>query len=98
MDQSYETINKIGPKWSGPHIITGKYLNSYSLCTLTGTELQGKFHARRLKWFIPRQGSDLDLLRSPDDGILNPEPDEEEILIQEAEGRMATILGEEDDE
>ena len=46
MDQSYETINKIAPKWSGPHIVTGKYLNSYSLCTLTGTELQGKYHAR----------------------------------------------------
>ena len=98
MDQSYETINKIAPKWSGPHIITGKYLNSYSLCTLTGTELQGKYHARRLKRFIPRQGSDLDLLRTPDDGIPNPEPDEEEILIQETEGRMATILEEEDDD
>jgi hypothetical protein len=98
MDQSFETINKIAPKWTGPHIVTGKSLNSYTLCTLTGTELQGKFHARRLKRFIPKRGSDLDLLRTPDDGIPNPEPDEEETLVQEAEGRMAAILEEEDEE
>jgi hypothetical protein len=41
MDQLFETINKIAPKWTGPHIVTGKSLNSYTLCTLTGTELQG---------------------------------------------------------
>ena len=98
MDQSFETINKIAPKWTGPRIITGKSLDSYTLCTLTGTELQGKFHARRLKRFIPRRGSDLDLLRTPDDGVPNPDPDEEDTLIQDAEGRMAAILEENDDD
>jgi hypothetical protein len=98
IDQSFETINKIAPKWTGLHIVTEKSLNSSTLCTLTGTELQGKYHARRLKQFIPRQGSDLDLLRTPNDGIPDLEPDEEETLIQKAERRMATILEEEDNE
>jgi hypothetical protein len=34
-------------------------LNSYKLETLNGQPLEGDFHARRLREFIPREGTEL---------------------------------------
>jgi transposase InsO family protein len=59
-DTSYKSINKLIPRWSKPHIITGKSLNSYSLSTLHGTAIPGSFHSRRLRTYIPLRGTDLD--------------------------------------
>ena len=41
MDMMYETRVKLLPRWSPPRIITDCLLNSYILCRLDGTELQG---------------------------------------------------------
>jgi hypothetical protein len=86
MDTTLETINKIAPRWSRPHIITGKLLNSYTLCTIAGAPVSGTFHARRLKKFIPLRGSDL--LHTQDNTIGDVLQDEE-WLIREAELQMA---------
>jgi hypothetical protein len=51
------------PRWSKPHIITGKSLNSYSISTLLGTAIPGLFHSRRLRSYIPLRGSNLDLVQ-----------------------------------
>ena len=45
--------------WSEPHRISEKMLNSYKLETLEGQPIDGEFHARRLRRFIPREGTEL---------------------------------------
>ena len=87
-DFNYSTINKLAPRWSMPRIITGKYLNSFTLSTLQGTPLNGLFHMRRLRPYTPLRGTTLDLI-SPRDA---PEPNENDIAIAEAEERMADEL------
>lgn len=89
MDLSHESINKIAPKWLRPHIITGKFLNSYSICTLTGEAVKGMNHPKLLKHFIPRRGSDLDLLNlNIERQDTTPAEEDEEQVRQEAEDRM----------
>jgi transposase InsO family protein len=87
-DFNYSTINKLAPRWSMPRIITGKYLNSFTLSTLQGIPLKGLFHIRRLRPYTPLRGTTLDLI-SPRD---IPEPDENDIAIAEAEERMVDEL------
>ena len=50
---------KLAPMWSEPHRVLERLLNSYKLETLTGELLEGEYHARRLREFIPREGTDL---------------------------------------
>ena len=50
---------KLTPMWSEPHRVTERLLNSYKLETLDGKLLEGEYHARRLREFIPREGTKL---------------------------------------
>jgi hypothetical protein len=50
---------KIVPKWSAPLRITARLANSYKLETLDGTNVDGEFHAGRLRRFFPRKGTKL---------------------------------------
>jgi hypothetical protein len=50
---------KLTPLWSEPHRIIEKLLNSYKLETLEGQQLDGEYHARRLRGFVPREGTEL---------------------------------------
>lgn len=59
LDNTFKTERKLLPKWSQPHRITSRLRNSYRLETLTGTLLSGEFSARRLRTFIPREGTHL---------------------------------------
>lgn len=61
LEDSKLSVNKLLPRWSMPHIITGKFLNSYSISTLYGTELPGKYHSRRLRHYTPLRGSNLQI-------------------------------------
>ena len=45
--------------WSEPHRVSEKMLNSYKLETLQGQPLDGEYHARRLREFVPRKGTEL---------------------------------------
>jgi hypothetical protein len=45
--------------WSEPHRIAEQLLNSYKLETLEGQPLDGEYHARRLREFVPREGTEL---------------------------------------
>jgi hypothetical protein len=45
--------------WSEPHRISERLLNSYKLETLEGQPLDGEYHARRLRVFKPREGTEL---------------------------------------
>jgi hypothetical protein len=87
-DSNFSTINKLAPRWSTPRIITGKYLNSFTVCTLKGTPLKGLVHMRRLRPYTPLRGTTLDMIFPRD----IPEPTEADIAIAEAEERMAEGL------
>lgn len=58
-DYTFKTDRKLIPKWSQPHRVTERLRNSYRLETLRGTPLPGEYSARRLRQFIPRQGTRL---------------------------------------
>ena len=45
--------------WSEPHRIAERLPNSYKLETLDGQLLDGEYHARRLREFVPREGTEL---------------------------------------
>jgi hypothetical protein len=53
------TERKLALMWSKPRRVVERILNSYKLETLEGTPLDGEFHARRLRRFIPREGTEL---------------------------------------
>ena len=87
-DFNFATINKLAPWWSIPHLITGKYLNSFALSTLNGIPLSGLFHIHRLRPYIPLRGSTLDLIHPRDVAA----PTTEDLEVAEAEERMADDL------
>ena len=57
--QTLSTERKITPLWSPPRRVAEHLLNSYKLETLDGTALDGLFNARRLRGFMPREGTEL---------------------------------------
>lgn len=58
-DGNYKTINKLAPRWSTPHIISGKSLNSYTLTHINGTLIPGNFASYRIRKYLPLRGSDF---------------------------------------
>lgn len=59
LDYTFKAERKLLPKWSVPHRITARNLNSYQLETVTGESIEGNFSARRLRRFYPREGTNL---------------------------------------
>ena len=59
LDYMFKTEQKLLPKWSNPHHITSKQLNSYMLETLNSDSILGFFSTRRLRSFIPQEGTQL---------------------------------------
>jgi hypothetical protein len=59
LDYTFKTERKLLPKWSIPHRITSRQLNSYTLETTSGEPLPGFFSARRLRTFVPKEGTKL---------------------------------------
>ena len=59
LDYTFKTERKLLPKWSTPQRVVSRHLNSYVLETLTGDPIPGTFSARRLRGFVPAEGSRL---------------------------------------
>jgi transposase InsO family protein len=59
LDYTFKTEHKLLPKWSIPHRIKSRHLNSYVLESLNGDQLPGSFSARRLRRFLPKEGTML---------------------------------------
>jgi hypothetical protein len=59
LDDTFKTEHKLLPKWSPPHRVTSRLLNSYTLETLAGAPINRRFSARRLREFTPREGTEL---------------------------------------
>jgi hypothetical protein len=72
-----EARRKVIPKWSPPHHIVERIWNSYRLETINGEPLPGKFHARRLRAFHPREGTKLAEEQQKRESELQNEEDED---------------------
>lgn len=59
MDYTFKSDRRLIPKWSPPHRIVERLVNSYRLETLGGEAIDGLFHSRRLREFVPREGTKL---------------------------------------
>lgn len=57
--KSISSERKLTPMWSKPHRVSERMLNSYKLEMLGGQVLDGEYHARRIRRFIPREGTEL---------------------------------------
>ena len=56
---SISSERKLTPMWSEPRRVVERLLNSYTLESLDGHPLDGEYHARRLREFRPREGTEL---------------------------------------
>ena len=63
-DHTFRTERKLVPRWSAPRRVAERRQNSYTLETLEGFPISGWYHARRLRQFIPRSGTELARLQS----------------------------------
>lgn len=59
LDNTFKADRKMVPKWSVPRRVTKQLRNAYHLETTEGTQLPGTFSARRLRAFLPREGTEL---------------------------------------
>lgn len=57
LDYTFKTERKLLPKWSPPRRVTEHLLNSYRLETLEGIPISGEFSSRRLRLFLPCEGT-----------------------------------------
>jgi hypothetical protein len=64
MDMTVASSRKLTPRWSAPRRVVSKAGNSYTLMTLEGFPIGGLFHARRLRRFIPHNGTTLATLQA----------------------------------
>ena len=73
LDYTFKTERKLLPKWSHPRRIVARNANSYTIETLEGVPIPGNFSARRLRKFLPREGTQLALRQA--------EREEKEVLL-----------------
>ena len=59
LDYTFKTDRKLLPKWSVPQRVVTRNLNSYTLETLNGNPIPGSFSTRRLRRFLPKEGTKL---------------------------------------
>lgn len=81
LDHTFKTERKLLPKWSMPQRVVSRNLNSYVLETLNGDVLPGSFSARRLRRFIPKDGTKLaeeQRLRETQYTTTDPDPEQDE--------------------
>lgn len=57
LDFTVQASRKMEPKWSAPRRVLSRDRNSYKLATLEGLAMGGRFNSRRLRRFIPRNGT-----------------------------------------
>jgi hypothetical protein len=64
LDFTLQTERKLLPKFSAPRRVVHRNKNSYQIETLEGFPIAGWFSSRRLRLFIPRQGTELEHVQS----------------------------------
>ena len=61
LDFTFKNEHKMEPRWSAPRRVTSRDRNSYKIETLEGLPIGGLFSSRRLRQFIPREGTALEI-------------------------------------
>ena len=84
----------MAPLWLPPCRIAEQLLNSYKLKTLEGTPLDGIFHARRLRNFIPREGTALAAEQKKLEKMLALEEPNNPQLFNEITNKLRVVLKE----
>ena len=64
LDYTFKTERKLLPKFSVPRRVISRDHHSYKLETLEGIPIGGRFSSRRLRLFIPRKGTELELAQA----------------------------------
>jgi hypothetical protein len=82
LDFTYKTERKMEPKWSAPRRVTSRDRNSYKLETLEGLPIGNRFASRRLRRFIPRNGTALHEAQSVVEELWGNQEAEED-MVQE---------------
>ena len=59
LDFTFKTERKMLPKFSAPRRVVRRNQNSYQLETLEGFPISGRFSSRRLRLFVPQEGTEL---------------------------------------
>ena len=86
LDYTFKTDRKLLPKWSTPQRVSARHLNSYVLETLNGDILPGSFSTRRLRRFLPKEGTRL----AEEQGVLEAQRARERLEGVEAVADTAT--------
>ncbi|RXW12800.1 hypothetical protein EST38_g13053 [Candolleomyces aberdarensis] len=60
LEYTFKMERKLVPKFSAPRCVVSRNHNSYQLQSLEGMPLPGWYHARWLRPFIPRKGTELE--------------------------------------
>ena len=64
LDYTFKSDRKMLPKFSAPRRVVNRNVNSYQLETLEGLPIGGRFSSRRLRLFVPRKGTELEVVQS----------------------------------
>jgi hypothetical protein len=59
LDYTFLSVRKMEAKWSVPRRVVERDRNSYTIATLKGAPIPGRFSSRRLRRFFPREGTNL---------------------------------------
>jgi len=97
LDYTFKTERKLLPKWSQPHRVTERLRNSYRLETLTGHSLTGLYNARRLRVFVPKEGSPLHIAQQEYMQQVHGEGDTRVDRDIDEEGEQATADDDDDE-
>jgi transposase InsO family protein len=87
-EMTMASSKKLIPRWSAPRRVVSRISNSYTLTSLEGFPINGLFHARRLRRFIPRNGTALAEL---EEALQNKGADEAEDEAGDIQSKLGTI-------
>ena len=59
LDYTFLSVHKMEAKWSVPRRVIKHDRNSYTITTVQGAPIPGRFSSRRLRRFLPREGTKL---------------------------------------
>ena len=88
LDFTLSTDRKLLPKFSAPRRVVSRNQNSYQLETLEGFPIGGRFSSRRLRLFIPREGTELEAVQAAIEKEWRDREDMEDRIGTSQEGRL----------
>jgi hypothetical protein len=92
LDFTFKVERKMEPKWSAPRRVTSRDRNSYKLETLEGLPIGNRFSSRRLRRFIPRNGTALHEAQEAIKKIRGKQEAEEDKVMDAEEGIKWTMM------